>query len=119
MSKQVIVIRNDIKLSKSEIAKIVAWASLFSTKKCKDNFPKKFNLWLKTGQKKVVLKVSNLSELVNLRSILEKNKNLSFHEVEIPKDFSNNVERKEFVAIGIGPDDEKLITVLTNMYKLL
>ncbi|OLS21972.1 MAG: Peptidyl-tRNA hydrolase [Candidatus Heimdallarchaeota archaeon LC_3] len=119
MFKQVIVIRNDIKLKKSETVKIVAWASIFSAQKCKNNFPKKFTQWLKTGQKKVVLKTLNLSQLVNLKNNLEKNKKLVFHEVEIPKDFSNKLESREFIAIGIGPDKEKILDALTNMYKLL
>lgn len=119
MFKQVIVIRNDIRLTRSEIAKIVVWASMFSVKKSKDSFPKKINNWLKTGQKKVVLKAINLEDLANLKKNLEKNKKLVFYEVKIPENFSNKVESGEFIALGIGPDEEKILTTLTNMFKLL
>jgi PTH2 family peptidyl-tRNA hydrolase len=67
--KQVILVRNDIKMSKGKVAAQVAHAAV----NCALNVNKKLlKNWQSTGMKKVTLKVDSLEELYRYQELAEK-----------------------------------------------
>ena len=118
MLKQVIAVRQDINFSKSEIGKIIGWASFGSAKKTKISNSRKLMTWLNSGQKKVVLKILNLESLKELESNLERHKKVIYFCLNDQKNKKNTSDKNELIAIGIGPDEDKILSGLTQMYKL-
>ncbi|MHA1990490.1 MAG: peptidyl-tRNA hydrolase [Candidatus Hodarchaeales archaeon] len=118
MLKQIIALRNDLDLPKSEILKIIAWTSYESAKETKEKSPNKFLNWLNFGQKKIVIKINSEKELINLKTNIERKKNTTLVPIIIQK---QNMDKKMvsiFVAMGIGPEEEKNLKEFTNLYKL-
>jgi PTH2 family peptidyl-tRNA hydrolase len=118
MLKQIIALRNDLSLTKSEILKIIAWTSFESAKKTKEKFPNKFLNWLNFGQKKIVIKIISEKELINLKTNIERKKNTTVVSIIIQKQNKDKKIVGNFVAMGIGPDEEKNLKEFTNLYKL-
>ena len=61
--KLVVVVRSDLKLSPGKMAVQVANAAVGCALECRERSRKKFDAWLKEGQRKVVVRVKSLSEL--------------------------------------------------------
>ena len=118
MLKQIIALRNDLNLTKSEILKIIAWTSYKSAKEAKTKFPNKFSTWLNFGQKKIVIKIKDKKELADLRANIERKKKTIIVPIIIQKFDPNKKNEGTFVALGIGPDEEKNLKEFTNLYKL-
>ncbi|MGC8649189.1 MAG: peptidyl-tRNA hydrolase Pth2 [Candidatus Micrarchaeia archaeon] len=64
--KQVIIVRTDLEMSRGKIAAQVAHASLMSYFEVEKKDKKIAEEWLKSGEKKIVLKVSDEDSLVKL-----------------------------------------------------
>ena len=111
--KQVIVVRTDTKMSRGKLAAQVAHASLAGV----DKVDKKIlSSWKKTGQKKIVLKVNGLEELMKVKKECDKNK--------IPNAFIadaglTELEPGTITALAIGPDEDKKIDKITGRLPLL
>lgn len=109
--KQVIVVRKDLKLSRGKLAAQVAHASLSAAEKSK--FRRE---WIKEGQKKSVLKVSDLGELMEIHDEVKKS-DLPFALIQdagltqLPPD--------TITCLGIGPAPEEEIDKITGKLKLL
>ncbi len=113
MSKQVIVVRKDLNMSKGKMAAQVAHAAVgaMSNGNLQGN-----QAWLASGMKKVVVYVDNLEELCDL-----------YYKVffgEIPAFLVIDAARTEFtepkvVCLGLGPADEELFQGLTNHLPLV
>lgn len=111
--KQVIVVRSDLKMSKGKIAAQCCHGCLGAFKKSDTNKIKK---WENEGEKKVILKVSSLEELFEIKEIAKKN-NLTNY---IVKDAGRTeLPTGSITCLGIGPDDDKIIDKVTNDLKLL
>ena len=115
MYKQIIIVRNDLKLGKGKIAGQVAHAAvsayILSTKKN----PSAVENWLEEGQKKVVLKIDSKEELLIL-----------FQEIKnqfpcsLIKDAGlTQLPHPDITCLGIGPIKETEIDKFTKKYKLL
>ncbi|MFQ6010141.1 MAG: peptidyl-tRNA hydrolase Pth2 [Candidatus Aenigmatarchaeota archaeon] len=111
--KQAIVVRTDLKMGKGKIATQCAHASIgaFIRTKGKDK-----ELWLRTGMKKVVLKVSNEKEL---NTVHRKAKSL-----KLPTDMVSDAGRTQLepgtkTSVGIGPASDDKIDRITGKMKLL
>ena len=111
--KQVILVRNDLKLPKGKLAAQTAHAAV----EAEINSPrKKVEEWLNEGMKKVVLKVNDLDELKHFEKLARKEKLI----VSVIVDAGlTAVEPGTVTCIGIGPDDEKKIDKVTKHLKLL
>ena len=70
-SKMVIVMRNDLKMSKGKIAAQAAHAAVNCAFASKKKDPKNFDKWMSEGQKKVVVKVNSEKELFEIKSIAD------------------------------------------------
>ena len=113
MHTQVIVVRSDLKLGKGKIAAQVAHASLssfrLSSQETRDS-------WEKEGQKKVVVKVQTLTELME---IFRKAKAAKLPCALIKDAGLTQTEPGTITCLGIGPAREREIEPLTGKLKLL
>jgi PTH2 family peptidyl-tRNA hydrolase len=114
--KQVIVVRNDIKMSKGKIAAQVAHAavaSFYNTLLEKRDIALR---WLDEGQPKIVVKVSNLSELKNIMREAEERGIIT----TLIRDAGHTeLEPGTVTCLGIGPDYSDLIDEVTGELPLL
>jgi len=111
--KQVIIVRNDLKMSKGKTAAQCCHGCLGAYKKSDSN---KIRKWEIEGEKKVIVKINSLEELFQLKEIAKKN-NLSNYMVK-------DAGRTELpigtvTCLAIGPDDDKIIDKVTQDLKLL
>ena len=111
--KQVIVIREDLKMGKGKIAAQASHASLFAFLKAGILKRKK---WMKEGMKKVVLKVSSEKEILEL---YKKAKQKKLPSALIKDAGLTQIPAGTITALGIGPDEEKKIDEITGKLKLL
>ena len=109
--KQVIVVRNDLKLSKGKLAAQCAHASYAAAMKSK-----KRKEWEKQGQKKVILKAKDVSQLLQLK---DKCSLLKLPFVLISDAGLTEVTRGTVTCLGIGPEEENKINKVTGSLPLL
>jgi PTH2 family peptidyl-tRNA hydrolase len=114
--KQVMVVRTDLKMGKGKIASQVAHASLTSALQVKRLKPEWFDEWISKGQEKVVLKVNNEDELLE---ILNKARSKGLIAVEVRDRGYTQVPAGSLTCVGIGPAPEDLIDEVTGKLKLL
>ncbi|VUT25922.1 MAG: Peptidyl-tRNA hydrolase [Candidatus Methanolliviera sp. GoM_asphalt] len=111
--KQCIVVRSDLKLSKGKLAAQVAHASLSAFLNANILVRRR---WLKCGQKKVVLKVSSLDELMDIKNEVNKSK-LPYSLI---KDAGlTHIPPGTITTLGIGPEREDKIDEITGHLKML
>jgi peptidyl-tRNA hydrolase, PTH2 family len=111
--KQVIVMRNDLKMSKGKTAAQACHACLGSYKKSDSS---KIKEWERDGEKKVIVKVNSLEELFEIKEIAKKN-NISNYMV---KDAGRTeIPTGTMTCLGIGPDTDEIIDKVTQDLKLL
>lgn len=111
--KQVIIVRDDLKLSRGKLAVQVAHAAIIGYLR---SDPAVRRRWLEEGQKKVVLKVSNLGELMDTVVNAEKKKLVT----GIVRDAGlTEIPPGTVTAAVIGPDEEKKIDSITGSLPLL
>lgn len=111
--KQVILVRDDLKLPKGKLAAQVAHASLDAALRTDKKLVKR---WHDFGQKKVVLKVNDLDELKQLK---EKAERLGLVTAMITDAGHTTVEPGTITCVGIGPDDEVKIDQVTGHLKMM
>lgn len=111
--KQVIVVREDLKLSSGKTAAQVAHASMCSAMQTP---PETIEEWEKQGQKKVVLKVKDLDELIAIRN---KCKESGLISALIKDSGLTEIGAGTITAVGIGPDKGEKIDKVTGSLPLL
>lgn len=115
MYKQVIIVRNDLKLGKGKIAAQASHASLEAYLLTSRKTPKVTDDWLLYGQKKVVLKVDSKKELLDLFMEVK-----SFFPAVLIKDAGlTQLKESDYTCVGVGPIKESEIDRFTKKYKLL
>jgi len=114
--KQAIVVSKDVKMDKGKLCVQVAHASVSAALKVKNADPELFDKWFTFGQKKVVLKVDNTKQLLDLR------KKASAFKVqsELIKDAGlTQLIPGTITALGIGPAEDEDIDRIIHDLKLL
>lgn len=111
--KQVILVRQDLKLPKGKLGAQVAHASVEAVLKSDKT---KVNKWRITGQKKVVLKVTSKDELVKYKNMAEKSGLITALITDAGKTV---VAPGTMTCLGIGPDEEEKIDKVTGSLKML
>ena len=111
--KQVIIVREDLKLPKGKLAAQVAHGSVEAVMKSEND---KVQRWMREGQKKVVLKIENEKKLVEL---FQRAKDSGL-KASLIKDAGHTVLKPGTVTVvGIGPDEETRIDDFTKDLKML
>lgn len=111
--KQVILVRQDLKLPKGKLAVQVGHASVESLLRShKDDIAK----WRSEGMKKVVLKVQDEKELMKYKIEAE---DLGLVAALITDAGRTVVEPGTVTCLGIGPDKEEKIDRVTGKLKMV
>ncbi len=111
--KQVILVRQDLKLPKGKLAAQAAHASVEAVLKSE---PTMVKTWRKEGMPKIVLKVKDEKELI---SFFQKAKDEDLVSSLITDAGRTVVEPGTRTCVGIGPDEEEKIDWLTGKLSLL
>ncbi|MBS7655023.1 peptidyl-tRNA hydrolase Pth2 [Candidatus Bathyarchaeota archaeon] len=114
--KQVIVVRSDLKMSKGKIAVQAAHAAVSASEKAKEINEENWRKWLQEGQKKVVVKVKTLKELIKLK---EKSEEAGLPTVLIEDRGLTELSPGTITCLGIGPALSELIDKITGDLPLL
>ena len=111
--KQVILVRQDLQLPKGKLAGQCSHASVEATL---NSDRKIVEAWRKQGMPKIVLKVKDEKELV---SYLQQAKDLGLVACLIMDAGKTVIVPGTKTCVGIGPDQEEKIDVLTGKLSLL
>ncbi len=111
--KQVILVRQDLKLPKGKLAVQVAHASVEAVHK---SDREKVKHWRAEGMKKVVLKVDGLKEL---QQYLQTANNNGLTTALITDAGLTTIEPGTTTCLAIGPDKESIIDDITGKLKIL
>lgn len=111
--KQAILVRSDLGMSSGKIA---AQASHASVEAVLQSDRKKVDAWKKEGMTKVVLKVRNESELLELK---DQAKGIGLVAVVITDAGRTEIEPGTKACVGIGPDEEEKIDRVTGKLPVL
>lgn len=111
--KQVIVVRDDLKLSRGKLAVQVAHAAIIGYERADKRI---VEAWKMQGQKKIVLKVPNLQKLMEVK---EKAERLGLPTGVVVDAGLTEIPPGTVTAIVIGPDEAKKIDKVTGNLPLL
>ncbi|MEM0028680.1 MAG: peptidyl-tRNA hydrolase Pth2 [Ignisphaera sp.] len=116
--KQVIVVRTDIKMGKGKLATQVAHAAVEAVLQCleKKSCSEIIAEWRRQGQKKIVVKVKSLEELLNLKRIADE---LGINTVLIADAGLTQLPPGTITALGLGPAPAEIIDKVTGDLPLL
>ncbi len=118
--KQVIIVRTDLKLSCGKIAAQVAHGSVSLILNILEGSNKIWrewlDEWLMSGQKKIVLAVNSLNELLELE---EKARKLNLPTMIIRDAGLTEIPSGTITVLAIGPAPEELVNKVTGHLKLL
>ncbi|XP_025407739.1 peptidyl-tRNA hydrolase 2, mitochondrial [Sipha flava] len=116
-NKLVLVVRNDLGMSKGKIAAQCSHASVECYKASIKYKPRIAKIWSVTGQKKVVLAIGNGEKgLTELSKVAKSYKVLSciIHDAG-----ATEIKSGTPTVIGIGPDSSDIIDKITGHLKLI
>ncbi len=114
--KQVIVVRKDIVMGRGKMAAQVAHASVMATEKARHKRQDWVRIWFVTGQAKVVLRVRDLDELLDLENRAQ---TMGLPAASVQDSGLTQIPSGTVTCIGIGPGPIELIDKLTGHLKLL
>ncbi len=111
--KQVILVREDLKLPKGKLAAQSSHASVDATLKSDRRM---VDLWKKEGGKKIVLKVKDEKELLRYKQLADD----SGLKTSLIIDAGHTVlEPGTKTCVGIGPDLEEKIDIVSGNLKMM
>lgn len=114
--KQVIAIRTDLKMSKGKLAAQVGHAAVSAAEEVRKKHQEWWQTWLKEGQCKVVVKVKNLAELLELEK--------EAIQMKLPRNLITDrgltqLPPATVTCLGIGPAPSTQIDKITRKLPLL
>lgn len=110
------VVREDLELSKGKLAVQVAHASVSCALKARATKAAWFKAWMDEGQRKVVLRVKELEELMGLET---RARSLGLPAELITDAGLTEVAPGTTTCLGIGPAPEELVDRVTGHLRLL
>jgi len=114
--KQVIVVRKDLGMGTGKIAAQVGHACVLGAEHVRKSNREWFDTWETSGQEKVVLKVSSLSELEDIK---KRAIDTGLPWSEVTDAGHTQIEPGTVTCISIGPAPEETIDNVTKDLKLL
>lgn len=111
--KQVMVVRNDLKMGKGKIAAQCCHGSLGAYKKTN---PEKIRKWENEAYAKVVCKVNSLDELLELKKQAIINKVSYYLVVDAGR---TQIPTSTTTVLALGPDEDEILDKITGDLKLL
>jgi PTH2 family peptidyl-tRNA hydrolase len=114
--KQVIVLRADLQMSKGKIAVQVAHAAVSAAEEARKKFTEWWRAWLKEGQRKIVVKVKSLEELLTLE---QEAKDASLPHTLIEDRGLTEIPPGTVTCLGIGPAPAAKVDKITGELPLL
>jgi len=111
--KQVILVRQDLKMPKGKLAAQCCHASVEAVLKTNRE---KVNEWLHEGAKKIVLRVDSLKELQKYKRDAD---DAGLKNALITDGAHTFFDKPTTTCLGIGPDDEEKIDQVTGQLKML
>lgn len=111
--KQVIIVRKDLNMSKGKIAAQCCHACLNAYEKSDAAIRK---IWKKQGEKKIILAINNLEELLRMKSEAERLKIPSFLVIDAGK---TELNEGTITCLALGPDYSEKIDKITGRLKTL
>jgi PTH2 family peptidyl-tRNA hydrolase len=114
--KQVIIVRADLKMGKGKLAAQVAHAAVLAAEICRNTRPFWHKEWMNEGQKKIVVKVNNLDELLKIKETAEAK---GLPTALIQDAGLTQLEPGTITTLGIGPAPKDLLDPITRHLKLL
>ena len=111
--KQVILVREDLKLPKGKLASQCSHASVDATLK---SDKKIVEMWKKEGAKKVILKVKDEKELFKYKEMAE---DLGLKTALITDAGHTVLEPGTITCLGIGPDEEGKIDKVSGKLRMM
>jgi len=110
--KQVILLRNDLKLGIGKTAAQVAHASVEAVLNSRKE---KVTAWRNEGMKKIVLKVKDDKELLQFQNLAKEKKLVASLITDAGL---TEVPPGTMTCLAIGPDDDELIDSVTGKLKM-
>ncbi|QOJ79693.1 peptidyl-tRNA hydrolase [Infirmifilum lucidum] len=114
--KQVIVIRRDLEMGRGKMVAQGAHASLSAFLEAEKSNPEWVRRWLESGQKKIVVRVDSLEELIR---VYNEARNAGLPVALVTDMGLTQLEPGTVTAVGIGPAPSSLIDPITRHLKLL
>ena len=114
--KQVIVVRADLHMSVGKLVSQACHACLEASEAARRVNPEGWEKWRREGGKKVVLKVSSLEELLELKREAER---LGIPHAIIEDRGLTELPPGTVTALGVGPAKAQLVDRVTGGLKLL
>lgn len=114
--KLVIVMRNDLKLSKGKMAAQAAHAAVNCAFASKKKDPKTFDKWYSEGQRKVVVKVNDEKELFEIKAMADAQGVINSVITDAGR---TEIAPGTVTCIGIGPGKEADIDKVTGDLTML
>ena len=111
--KQVILVRQDLKLPKGKLAVQCSHASVEAVQKSSKS---KLTEWKYEGSKKIVLKIKDLDELKHYEKLAKAYKIVTALITDAGKTF---FKEPTVTCLAIGPDEDSKIDKITGKLKML
>ncbi|MDO5824214.1 aminoacyl-tRNA hydrolase [Methanobrevibacter sp.] len=111
--KQVMIVRTDLKMGKGKIAAQCCHGAIGSYKKTS---PDKIKKWENEAYAKVVLKVSTLDELTELKKLADINGISNYLVVDAGR---TQIPTSTVTVLALGPDEDEILDRITGELKLL
>lgn len=112
----VILVRNDLKMTKGKIAAQVGHASVNCALSCQKKDKKTFDNWTLSGQAKVVLRVDSEQELFDFKAIADAQ---GITNSIIRDAGRTQIEPGTYTCLGIGPAECSVLDKITGELKML
>ncbi|KAG8178817.1 hypothetical protein JTE90_015370 [Oedothorax gibbosus] len=114
--KLVLVVQNGLKMGKGKIAAQCSHASVMAFQHCSARNPQILKKWVKSGQRKVVVKVEDEEQMLDLAV---KAKRAGLVTSIVCDAGRTQIPSGSKTVLGVGPGNEQLIDSITGHLKLL
>lgn len=113
--KLVILMRNDVKMTKGKIAAQAGHAAVNCALACKKKDSKTFDQWMNDGQAKVVLRIDSEAELFQFKALADSQGIINSVICDAGR---TQIEPGTYTCLGMGPAPASVLDKITGDLKL-